>query len=368
MLAQRLIRQYSLASLLHSGWRLTVFWLSRLLIPTAILSAMGIVVLYSVGAGLFATSLAANGTSDVFGQGVTILRISTIWLLALGLLPMALVFLVVVTARKIPGLQQDLGMKLAVFFLGAALLVVGQGFHLGAFLDGTASSLGKTAFYITGFTLEILVALLYAWANLDFLFSARGMDSLASGKNTTMRRPEAYETDREDERGSLRGDGNGTPQGEKGQQMRTNVRAITVRNDVEVSVSRAEARPHERPSSVASGTSGGTSEPYRMSEFDFPEPPRPLWPLPAGQVFIGPDRTEERRMSGGAQRRSVRFAPSPTSWKRSHPYFPQAYTPPRWSHGSLARANRTTAVIYLQQQLRDYDDTTERGEGSTSFL
>lgn len=337
MLAQRLIRQSCLATPLHSRWRLAVFWLSRLLVSTALLFAMGIVLIYGLGANLFIASRAANDTSDAFDSGLSLLRISIIFLLALGAFPMILVFLVVVTAHKAPGLRQDLGVKLAVFFSGLAAPLAGQGSHLVAFFGTEIPGAGKVVFYVAGFTLETLVVLLYAWANLDFLFGAGDMNSLAPVDETGCR----------NERGSPCGDGNSWAQddgGEKG----TDVRGIVVRKALGVSVSRAGTRRDERAPSVASFTSDRSSVYSQVSELNFSGPPEPAWPLPARQVLDDGDKMDEGKLGSGSQGRPVRAAPSLTSWKKSHPYVPQAHTPPLSPYEPVAKGNKRKSMLYLQ--------------------
>lgn len=239
ILGQRLLKHFSLTSLLHSSWRLVLFWFSRLLLPVAILSAVTIFALYAAGTGLLASDDSPVGTSGHFEEGLILLKISISWLLVFGAVPVLLVLLVMATSRIVPSRKDSLVIKLTVFLLGAVMLVTGQSFHLGALFDPQLVG-GKIVFYVAGFTLELLVVMLYVLANLDILFAGQRPNQFVQARDTPQPRSGAYGPYQKAEVGSTRayekpGEG-----------------AIVVRKDFEVFVAKLGTTPSGRSSSMTS--------------------------------------------------------------------------------------------------------------------
>lgn len=182
LLGQRLLEQFSLTSLLHSNWRQVIFWSSKMLLPAACLSAVTIFTLYAAGTALLATDNSSVGTSNQLEVGLLLLKISVSWLFVFGAIPVILVVLVMATSRIVPSREDNLAIKLTVFLLGAVMLITGQGVHLSALIDPELVG-GKIAFYLAGFTPELLVVMLYALDSLDMLFAGESPDWFVHGKD-----------------------------------------------------------------------------------------------------------------------------------------------------------------------------------------
>lgn len=244
ILSQRLIEQFSLTSLLHSAWRQILFWTSKILVPLATFSAAVIFVLYSTGTGLLASHEAVDVASSDSEAGLLLLKVSVLWLFSLGSHPVVLVFLVLLTSRLVPKRKDNLIVKLAVFLLGAILLVTGQGFHLCALFAPQLMGNGPATFYVAGFSLELMAVVLYALARLDDLFEDRSSNLLEYARDTMGSRNTMRSGDDDDdmmkEGGASRG---ATP----------DIGGIVVRKEFEVSVGKAETVGGHSPSTEVEG-------------------------------------------------------------------------------------------------------------------
>lgn len=357
IVSQRLIRRSSLTSLSNSRWRLVVFWLSGLIRLLTIFSAGCIVVLYGVGVGLYANSIASNSFSSDAGGGLTLMRAGVAWLLALGALIIVLVFVVVVTARVVPRHQNKLGTKLGVFFLSTTILVVGQGFHVGAIMDSQVA-VGRIPFYVAGFLVDILVVLLYALTNIDVLFHERRMDSFAFAKNTTRPKSGPY--------GSFRKGGNDAARLER-RKTATDPRGIMVRKSLAISVVRREDQPSLFPP-AAQGRSLSPSlvhdgkdmrqEPFQFSDVEFSGLSRPE---PLYQV---PDESAERKTKSEIRRVEDRFV-SQSNSRESITESPQNF--PSLPYDPLANVGGREGIAALEQQLRNYELAMDLGEDRRTF-
>lgn len=360
ILAQRLIRHYALTSLSGSSWRLAVFWLSNLLPYLASLSSIAIVAVHSVGTSQFANVLVSNGTSgDDPMIALTLLRTGVAWLSTLGALYVLLVAGVVITARTLPRRYEKLGQKLAVFFIGIILLEIGQNFRLSAMFLSEAA-MGRLVFYITGFTLEVLVVLLYAIADLDYLFNDRSIDPANLGRKTTRPRSAQF--------GFFYNDKHGIPRGaQRAAEKRATEGGITIRKSLDVSITKLEEASPARerdirsPSAASdysdnSAMSGGT---IQISMLNFPmgasSRPAPAHQAPARhglhhveeQAQLGRGRSFNKQGSGIA--RPVTNLAQPAPYSTSPPYNPFAKP-------------SSAGLRQLKQQLEDYDNDMELSE------
>lgn len=342
IVSQRLIRQSSLISLSNSRWRQVVFWLSVLLRLLSIFSAVCILVLYSIGVGLYATSIDSTSLLNNAGEGLTLMRAGVGWLLALGVLTVLLVFFVVVTARVVPRHQPKIGTKLGVFFLGTTLLVVGQGFHFGAIMDSQVA-IGRVPFYVAGFLLEILVVVLYALTNIDVLFHEQRIDSFAFAKNTTRPISGPY--------GLFRQDGNNSSGGEP-RKAATIPRGVMARKPLAIEVVEREglASPFSpaangRSLSLSSASEGSeTSQQLSQTsevEFSGLSRPRPL--------YQASSESEGRTRRARTRETEVRFDSSFRS--RSPAESPQ--NSPSSPYDPLGRRDGRQGIAALERQLRN---------------
>lgn len=242
ILSQRLIKQFSLTSLLHSAWRQILFWTSELLVPLAAFSAAVIFVLYSTGTALLASHQAVDVASGDSEAGLILLKVSVLWLFSLGSHPVVLVFLVLLTSRLVPKRKDNLIVKLAVFSLGAILLVTGQGFHLCALFAPQLMGNGPAAFYVAGFSLELMAVLLYALARLDDLFEDRSSNLLEYTRDTMGSR----NTMRDDDDDMIK-------EGRASRGATPDNSGIVVRKEFEVSVGKAETIGLQSPSTEVEG-------------------------------------------------------------------------------------------------------------------
>lgn len=235
ILGQRLLKYFSLTSLLHSSWRLVLFWFSRLLLPMSILSALTIFAVYAAGTSLLANDLSSGVATEASEKAFTLMKIAVSCLFVFGAVPVLLVFLVVATSRIVPRRQDSLAVMLAVFMLGAVMLVAGQGFHLGALFD--PQSAGRVAFYVAGLMFELLVVMLYTLANLDMLFAKQRLDSFTHAKSLS--RPQSAER--------------GASQMERGEAWDSAGKdAIKVVTDFELSVTKVDTGSSAQSPSTAS--------------------------------------------------------------------------------------------------------------------
>lgn len=267
VLAKLMIRQYSLTSLSGSNWRSTLWWLSKLLLVFATLSSIFIIVLHSAGASQLAHVIASNGTLDSKSRLAQELLIAGLaWLFALGAMYMLLIVVVVSASRNLSRRYENLGRKLAVFFTGALLLEIGQGFRLFV--------MSRPIFYITGFMLEVLVVSLYALADPDRMFSTENIDA-ALANYAAKPRSSPLSFFRSDESGrSSRGAAHQTPTAERAQGPSG---GITIRQSLHISVAPSTDAPilpglDVRPTSHASQQSAASehSNVSGMSSINFP--------------------------------------------------------------------------------------------------
>ncbi|KAJ4386036.1 hypothetical protein N0V93_008928 [Gnomoniopsis smithogilvyi] len=274
IMAKRMIRQFALTSLSGSNWRLTLWWLSKLMPIIGIVSSVAIIVLHSVGTAQIANIIVSNSTlKDNPDLAQMLVRAGIAWLFALGVLYILSVAIVVVTTRNLSRRYERLGLKLAVFFAGALLLDIGQGFRL--------FPMNRSIFYVTGFTLELLAASIYALTSIDQLFTDEHVDSTLARYNPwrsstpiDLFRDDVYAIAREAQRPTTT--------------ERENGGGITIRKPLYISVDRPSdvpvfpGRDLRRPLSIlsehseVSGVSGRTNP---ISEFNFPFP-GPAQPTP----------------------------------------------------------------------------------------
>lgn len=313
VIAKRMVRQFALTALVASSWRFTLWWLAKLLLIIGIVSSIGIIVLHSIGTSQLANVLVPTGIlkdNPVLAQMLVTAGIA--WLLALGALYMLSVAIVVISTRNLSRRYEKLGVKLAVFFIGAVLLEIGQGFRL-------YPNMSRAVFYTTVFTLEILAVSLYALADLDRLFSDEHIESTLARYRTRRRSSSSTPFD------FFRKDGHTiTREAQKPTAERTDGRGgITIRKSLYVSVDRSSdvpffpgrdvGRPHSIVSehSEVSVNSSRTSE-YSELNFPFPAPPRPKRvrrkPVPTGPSPQLPDAEPvKERVASTASR--VSFIP-----------------------------------------------------------
>lgn len=360
ILAQRIIGRFSLTSLSGSSVRIVVFWLSNLLLVIASLSSVGIIVVYSVGTSQLANMLMSNGTSgDDPMVGLTLLRIGVAWLSALGAWYILLVAVVVVTAGILPR-QDRLSRKLTVFFVGVILLEIGQGFRLGG-LYLSKAAMGRPVFYVTGFTLEVLVVMLYAKADLDQLFSDGRIGSSPLVRYTTKRRTAPFGFFRNDEHGIPRGAQNLTAE------RTSRGGGITISKSLDISVVRlgelAPSRTRDaRSPSVASDysdVSAISGRASRISEIDFPlvgsSRPRPAHTVATRRA---PRHGEERApiARSGSVKRLLPGTANPGSGLAGPSS--SSLPPPR---DPFAKPRRP-GLRQLEQQLESYENDMELSE------
>lgn len=267
VLAKLMIRQFSLTSLSGSNWRSTLWWLSKLLLVFATLSSILIIVLHSAGASQLAHVIASNGTLDSKSRLAQELLIAGLaWLFALGAMYMLLIVVVVSASRNLSRRYENLGRKLAVFFTGALLLEIGQGFRLFV--------MTRPIFYITGFMLEILVVSLYALADPDRMFSTENIDA-ALANYAARPRSSPFSFFRNDEAGRSSRGAAQTPTAERAQGATSG--GITIRQSLHISVAPSTDAPtlpglDIRPTSLTSQNSAASqhSNASGMSSINFP--------------------------------------------------------------------------------------------------
>lgn len=173
ILGQRLLRYLSQTSLDAPRVRRVGAWLSEGLLKLAMISSVIIVVLYTIGASRASKLSSSQPASNEPQATLMLLRASIALLAAYGALPLILVATVLLAVRGAHLRQLDrIKAKLLVFFLGGALLEIGQCVRLAAvFPAGRSTSSGRVPFYVAGFLLEVFVVLLSAVFGLDVLLS-----------------------------------------------------------------------------------------------------------------------------------------------------------------------------------------------------
>lgn len=180
---------------------------------------------------------------------------------------MLLIAVVVSGSRSLSRRYENLGRKLAVFFTGALLLEIGQGFRLFV--------MSRPIYYITGFMLEILVVSLYALADPDRMFSTENIDAALADYAAKPRSP-LFSFFHHDESGT-------SPARRGAAQIPTAERAqglgggITIRQSLHISVAPSTDAPalpelDIRPSSITSeeSTVSKHSNVSGISSINFP--------------------------------------------------------------------------------------------------
>lgn len=325
------------------------------------LSSMAIVILDSIGTSKLASMLMSNSTTareTASTMGPRLVRTALGWLLALGVIYMLLVAAVASTIRTttVSKRNDKLVSKLAVFFIGTALLEIGQGFRLG----GGAATTSRPVFYITGFALEVLVVALYAAADVDHMFHDSHVVDPTLSRYTTrtprFARPLRFFPRSEDE--------HDIPPPRRAQKKPAAEWAPKARIMIRQSLNMYTARPENtllsqtrsnRPSSAASAssnisaTSGRTS---RISEINFPlvDTDSAAGPTPVHIALTrhgAPHVSAEPHIGLVKEQFSSRTS-SMSGRAKSSPYAPSS------SYDPFTKPQRA-GLRQLELQLEDYD-------------
>lgn len=368
LLGQRLIRYLSLTSLSAPRGRLIGVWLSALFLLLAIISSVAILALYITTAKRAIDLFKSGATSNDDPQTIlNLFRASMAWLAALGalsLLVAASVFLAASTHLRRLGQVKK---KLVVFFLGGALLEIGQGIRLAAVFRA-GSTAGRVPFYVAGFMLEVFVVLLYAVADLDVLFHDEHINTFALAKR---RRPRTAPF------GFFRNDEHGIPRGAS----RDPASGIIIRKSVDISVVRLDENVQQRSSpscgdvSLTRSPSSGsitltTSRPESaLSDISFPTSSSPAparFGPPARGLPAGFAERAKRSREGMLGKEPV-VSPAHSIWNMNEDPQRALPLPSRYDPLTQGRGRRRTGLRELEQQLDDYETAVQQPEDRLSL-